>query len=306
VKNRLLCLKWVAALTRKYGVPRGLGRVINLLIPQGRPPGLYDVIFEFDEGLWLNINLNSFLDRRLYVYGYYSNKYVEHSMKKLSKEGNVVLDCGANIGMYSLRMAQSVGSQGKVIAIEPHDVARKRLEANIFLNDFLDRVTVIPCALSGSCGRTIFHYPPASHINQGNASFYRKGDDWQEKEVEVKTIDRIASELNLSRLDVIRCDVQGEEFNVLKGAENSIRSWVPTICIRYSRDVAHAANMEIVELTNYLQGLGYSAFINKREVFAKFLVNLSVGDAELLFIHDPAQLLPDRIGTDDIHALPGR
>lgn len=286
MKRRLSCLEWVSKLTRKYGMPRGLERVINLFIPPSGHPELRDVMVELNEGLRLSVDLNSYLDRRLYLYGYY-NKHVEYLMQRVSKEGDVVLDCGANIGMYSLRMAKSVGSTGRVIAIEPHDPARKRLEANVSLNGFADRVTVIPCALSGKCGKVVFHYPPSSHVNQGNASLYRKSDDWLEKEVEVKTIDGIASELNLSRLDVIRCDVQGEEFNVLKGAENSIRSWRPIICIRYNRKIALAANMEIGELFAYLQGLGYSAFINSRERFVRCSANMSVEDAELLFIHSP-------------------
>jgi methyltransferase, FkbM family len=259
--------------------------MVNWLIPRGGAHSdLYDVIFEFDEELWLNVDLGSFMDRRVYLYGYYS-KYIEYLMQGLLKEGCVAFDCGANIGMYTLKMAKSVGSEGRVISIEPHDIVRKKLEANISFNRLRDRITVIPCALSGSCGTTVFHYPPASDVNQGNASLYRKGDDWLEKEVEVKTIDKIAEELNLLRVDIIRCDVQGEELNLLKGAENVIRLYAPVICLRYDKNVAAAANLKIEELISYLHGLNYLAFINKNENFIRLLDDmLSVVDAELLFI----------------------
>lgn len=284
MKKRLLCLHWLAKLTRKYGVPRGLDRIINWLVPRGgEHSDLYDVIFEFDDKLWLNVDLSSFLDRRLYLYGHY-HKHVEYLMQGISRQGCVVFDCGANIGMYSLKMAKSVGSEGRVIAIEPHDLVRKKLEANIAFNRFHDRITVIPCALSDSCGATIFHYPPADEINQGNASLYRKGDDWLAKELEVKTLDKIAEELKLVRLDIIRCDVQGEELSVLKGAEQVIGLFKPVICIGYDKNVAAAASMKIEELISYLHGLGYEPFINKNEIFVKYFKNSSVDYAEFLFI----------------------
>lgn len=294
MKTRLRLLAWISRLTRTYGVPRGLDRFANWLVPPGVPSDGYDLIFKFDDGLWLSADLNSFLDRRLYLHGYY-RKNMERLLQDVARESCVAFDCGANIGMYSLRLAQSVGAGGKVIAIEPHAVARSRLEANIHLNGFRDRITVLPCALSAACGTTTFHYPPPTHANQGNASLYRKGDDWLAQEVEVKTIDRIAEELGLSRVDIIRCDVQGEELNALKGGERVIRLFKPIVSLRYNENVASAAGLKIEELIQYLRGFGYMTFIGYRDSFVSCSdAALSVADAELLFIQRSNRLAIDR------------
>lgn len=274
----------VAELTRKYGVPRGFERLMNLLAPLGSLAGQQEVTFELDEGLRISADLDSHVDRRLYWHGYY-NKHVECHLAKMAKEGNVVFDCGANVGMYSLRLARSVGSSGRVVAIEPHDLVRGRLEANIRLNGFQGRITVMSCALAGSRGKTVFHYPPAGAANQGNASLYRKGFDWQEKEVEVRTLDDIAEELNLSRLDIIRCDAQGAELSALRGGERTLRLFRPVISIRYNRETAATAGIKLGDVSDYMRGLGYAAFINRRGEFVRYTESMPVTDGEFLFRH---------------------
>lgn len=285
-KNILQNLGWMASLTRKYGVPRGFDRVIDRLVPPGSRLGSQDVTFGLDDGLRVKADLDSYLDRRLYWHGYYSNKYIEQFVEDVAREGNVAIDCGANIGIYALRLSRSVGSAGKVIAIEPHDPVRRRLEANVLLNGFQDRVAVMSCALSGNRGKTVFHYPPPGDANQGNASLYGKGSDWLEKEVETRTLDDIADEHDLSRLDIIRCDVQGAEFDALRGGKKMIRMHKPIISIRCNQELLSAANMKISELVAYLHGLGYEAYIHVRKKLVRYAESMPLKDAEFLFLYD--------------------
>src|SRR5207302_584448 len=66
--------------------------------------------------------------------------------------GDVFVDVGGNLGMFTIFGAKIVGANGKVIAFEPETVAFRRLQANVELNQ-LQNVTALQLALSSSCGR---------------------------------------------------------------------------------------------------------------------------------------------------------
>ena len=75
--------------------------------------------------------------------------------KKLLAPGDVFVDGGANIGLFTLAAAAQVGQTGKVIAFEPAREVRLRLIQNVALNRLL-QVEVVPFALSSAPGEATF------------------------------------------------------------------------------------------------------------------------------------------------------
>ena len=67
------------------------------------------------------------------------------------KPGDIIVDVGANIGVFSVIASKLVGSRGRVVAIEPNSETVKRLERNVALNR-LNNVTVYHAAVTGILG----------------------------------------------------------------------------------------------------------------------------------------------------------
>lgn len=116
---------------------------------------------------------------------------------------NMAVDCGAHRGVVTRRLAQYFK---RVVAIEPSDLA-----------DLIDCATVIKAALgevAGQCGMRDGKY------NTGQRHVV-EGDD-----VEVITLDSMNIEP-----DFIKIDVEGREWHVLKGGEDTIRRCQPVIML---------------------------------------------------------------------------
>ena len=71
------------------------------------------------------------------------------------RPGDVFVDVGANVGLYSIYAAKKKNLQ--VIAFEPSVFNLELLARNLFLNDLQDHVTIAPFALSDGLGTSVMH-----------------------------------------------------------------------------------------------------------------------------------------------------
>ncbi|MEW6748389.1 MAG: FkbM family methyltransferase [Candidatus Micrarchaeota archaeon] len=138
------------------------------------------------------------------------------------REGDVVIDCGAYIGVFTLYAAKLVGERGKVIAYEPDPLNYERLKRNVEMNG-LKNVALLNKATWSSRGSMKFD-------NKGlgtSTLFVDKKDspiipDAKEAkdviEVPIVTIDEEAEELGLGHVDFIKMDIEGAEIETVKGA----------------------------------------------------------------------------------------
>ena len=105
--------------------------------------------------------------------------------------------------------AKMVGSNGRVIAIEPSPGRAKILRKNILINR-LKNVTVIEGALWSHPGETEFEF-----YGEGAPGF-KLGDTVNQTKVRTYTIDQITSSLNIDRIDFLKMDIEGSECEALK------------------------------------------------------------------------------------------
>lgn len=131
------------------------------------------------------------------------------------KEGDIVVDCGANIGAFTVKAARIVGKEGKIVAIEPEEHNLSILKKNIKING-LGNYVIIPKGLWSKRSRMKFFLGPAS----GWHSLIWKTDKFMERlftEIEVDTLDNIMRELEIDKVDFIKMDIEGAEIEALKG-----------------------------------------------------------------------------------------
>lgn len=168
-------------------------------------------------------NLNLFFQREASI-----EVGITNNLKSLIKSDFIVYDIGANIGYYTLLFSQIV-INGKVIAFEPDKYNFKYLTKNKKLND-LANVTLIGKGISSDIGESIFY----KDINTGRTSSLEK-DTWhpnatriQKDNVSITTLDEVSNTYGIP--DLIKCDVEGHEVEVLKGAEKML-SYTPILMI---------------------------------------------------------------------------
>jgi FkbM family methyltransferase len=145
------------------------------------------------------------------------------------RPGMHVLDIGANIGYYTMLSASLVGPTGSVIAIEPNPESVKLLEASRQENGF-DNVTVFQVAAGREPGLLVMHgfYSNAmtSAVPESAAAL-----------VTSKTVPAFPVDVLVPRekkIDFVKIDVEGAEYNALLGAKELLERSHPTIVSEFS------------------------------------------------------------------------
>ena len=130
------------------------------------------------------------------------------------KQGQIVIDVGAHIGLYTLQAAREVGPSGTVISVEPDPQSFRILKDNIALNH-LDNVIAVNAALSEIPGEMTFYA-----CTDPSLSGFELQPDARLREVTVvrtATLDELLSACGVSEVDWIKIDVEGAETKVLQG-----------------------------------------------------------------------------------------
>lgn len=180
-------------------------------------------------------------------------------LDKVLKPGMVFVDVGANDGYYTLFAARRIGNTGRVLAFEPSSRERANLERNIARNR-LANVTVLPVALGVECGRADLRLAEGGHSGHNTfGSFANDGVKAERVEtVEMSTLDKVAKELNLDRIDVMKIDVEGAEANVIAGGRRILEAMRPLILLEISDRALRAQGSDAQKLIGLLRSeLGY-------------------------------------------------
>ncbi len=154
-------------------------------------------------------------------------KYEPYETKlilKQIKKGDVVVDVGANIGYYTILLADKVGKNGKVYAFEPDSTNFDILEKNIKTNK-LEKVVVVKAAVGSREGKLKLY---KSGKNYGDHKLY--GDGKAKEEVKIIKLDDFIKE----KVNLIKIDTQGWEPEVIEGAKKIIEKWKPIMFLEYS------------------------------------------------------------------------
>lgn len=182
------------------------------------------------------------------------NKLIRVSLKP----GNVALDVGANIGLQSIRMAQCVGSSGQVYSFEPLNYLQKKFNKNIGLNRF-ENITLFPFALSDQSGEITYSIDE-HNWNQGTFNLNNKNSGGKAQQIIIKIADELTEIQSLSQLDLIKIDVEGFEFQVLKGLKATLKKYLPRIIFEYDHNYWENNGQKIGDCYEFLNSLGYKLY----------------------------------------------
>jgi FkbM family methyltransferase len=143
------------------------------------------------------------------------------------RKGDVVLDCGANVGVFTRRALDEGARLVVAIELAPENV--ECLRRNFADEVRAGRVIVYPKGVWDRDDELAIHtYEPDSG---GNSVALRFQDSREGPRVPLTTIDRIATELRLDRVDFIKMDIEGAERRALAGARETVARWRPRMAI---------------------------------------------------------------------------
>lgn len=181
------------------------------------------------------------------------------------KKGATCIDIGANVGMYSVICSKYAGQNGKVLAFEPSTQTYRALY-NVINGKImsLSNVQLFNMALGDKDANVdlIFSYENNGRIMD---PLTRIGNS--QGNIKMTTLDRIITSLNIERVDFIKIDVEGFEFNVLKGAVNVISKFHPLILMEVDNQWLERYSSSSKNICNFLEQFAYKPFVLKDNRF---------------------------------------
>jgi FkbM family methyltransferase len=237
-----------------------IARVLSALVLFSRKlAGLTPNVVARRRGVTWELNLAEGIDLAIYLLGGFELRTLRR-YETLIREGDVVLDIGANVGAHTLPLARLVGKTGRVYAFEPTRYAYTKQLANIGLNPQLaPRISAQQMMLTSSNAAKL---PPAVYSSWPleAAEDLHAGHHGRLMATEGARpcmLDTFLAEQGVTRVDFIKIDVDGNEGTVLRGAQATLQKFKPQIMIELAPYVYGEAPHEFDDLIESITGMGY-------------------------------------------------
>ena len=192
-------------------------------------------------------------------------------LPRLVPVGATCLDVGANRGAYMVALSLLAGRTGRVVAVEPQ---RGPLRTALALRRMLglDNVEVEQLALSDVEGELQLIVPHRWGLPVYGRSFLadapsldaRDLDEFtsaRRDDIRVTTLDILATERGIGRLDFVKCDIEGAELRMLAGGASTIEEHRPILLLeiedRHLRKYGHVAG----DVVTWLHARDYRAYV---------------------------------------------
>jgi len=178
---------------------------------------------------------------------------VMHLMNRVLRLGDVAVDIGANIGVFTLFMSRLVGDSGQVLAFEPGSNNISKLRENVKLNGMMN---------------VEIHTVPLWSRNEEVVLYLRHDSGMNSLRSDEQALSR--SRLIAHRLDeycatvrprLIKIDVEGAEAEVLLGGKRTLLAPVPYIICELNQGALALFNSTQKDLRELMRSYGYEMFV---------------------------------------------
>ena len=179
------------------------------------------------------------------VHGYWLGIYENEKQQKFIqqvKTGSVVYDIGANVGFYTLLASVLVGGAGRVVAFEPLPANLAYLTKHLALNN-VRNTQVIEAAVSDENGTAMF-----TDITERSSGHF---DLSGKLEVRTVRLDTLCENGEIPLPDVMKIDVEGAEYQVLRGALSILEKHHPLIFLATHGREVHKQSCDLLVQLGY-------------------------------------------------------
>lgn len=189
------------------------------------------------------------LAKKLALYGEFT-PYEVHLLQRLLGHGDLFVDVGANIGLFSLYASRAVGAKGRVLAVEPDPSNASLLRRNLHRNGCTN-VEIFECAATNRSGTTqLFQHS----TNRGNLSLVDLNNTGESIEVTTVRLDHLIDRSPRC----VKIDVEGAEGLVMEGMDRVFREDPPShLLLEFNPTFLRAFGTDPLSLVSALAQRGY-------------------------------------------------
>lgn len=211
-------------------------------------------LFELEKDIKIKLYKDSILSKL--IYNGFEKKERDYVMSMLNI-GDIFVDVGSNIGLFSLSASKKVGETGKVICFEPAPTTFNRLLENININS-LNNLDVRNIGLSDEQGELKFHLYKDGY-DAWNSFAKDENLNYDDAiNVPISTLDHELESIDKSKIKVIKIDVEGWEKFVLLGGREFFINFDPIVMMEFTDTNTFNAGYGIHELYDMMANWGYS------------------------------------------------
>ncbi len=210
-------------------------------------------------GSHLRVNKADSVNCFLYYYKVWEPAITAFVQSEL-KPGDLFVDVGANIGYYTILAAGLVGATGRVVAYEPSPSVFGRLARNVAANGAGGTVTLCPIAISDRAETVNLYLGPPENV--GHTSTVPSSHHHFEAQVEALPLSQALAKSELSKLKVIKIDVEGTEHKVVAGMADLLPRLPPeaSILLEVSNDYLARSNISAAQVLEPVVHAGFRLF----------------------------------------------
>lgn len=225
-------------------------------------------------------------------------------MGRLLHPGDVILDIGGNVGVVSLLLLHDNPDIGEIYSFEPLPVTFEKMKKNLSLNGNPEKIHPVNIGMSNEIGSFDFYLPgadEAASMQPNMDAYYMResvdgiytGRKKMEKIVcQVSTLDDFTIQHRVSKVDFIKIDVEGNEYDVLLGGANVLSRYKPIVYVEMLRKHAARFGYHPNDTIAYMTSLGYGCFVLRDEKLVQFdFMDDNTRETNFFFIHKDKEIL---------------
>ena len=212
-----------------------------------------------ETGAILRLYGDDYLCRDMFVYRFEANE--RDFVISYLAAGDIFVDVGANVGLFTLLGASLVGAAGKVYAFEPTALTYARLCDTVKRNR-LSNVECIKLALSDQDETRLMTVSVEGFAAWNSLAQPGVSSQCVAEQVKCYPWDRFAAQhALLGKVALMKIDIEGWEYTMLQGAQATLqRADAPDLLVEFAEVNAKAAGTTCVALYNLLLTLGYELY----------------------------------------------
>ncbi|MCK4792772.1 MAG: FkbM family methyltransferase [Desulfobacteraceae bacterium] len=180
--------------------------------------------------------------------------------RKCLKEGMVVVDVGANVGIYTLIAASNVGNNGRVYSFEPTPRIFGILENNVNMTIYKTRVILFQKAVTDLNGAMV-KLAVSMSCSRNNSLYFDEEDGDRFEFVDVESVTLDSTLVSEKSIDIVKIDAEGAEPKILAGMRRIIKQ-NPQILVFLEFAPTHfkKSGVALLDFVNQISEYGFKTY----------------------------------------------
>ncbi len=236
--------------------PGYLHQVVDRYSPHLSAPNLVRRVYQNKK---IACNLSDHVQSRIYFFGAYE-PIEAFLFTSLIKPDSHIVDAGANIGFYSLVSESFLGQQGMIYAFEPVPHNYNQLLKNIELSQS-SNIKVFKKGLWNKTEVLEFSLDAEMENNAGSFTLGNVQNAREKVKCEVTTLDSLVQEKQISKVDLIKMDIEGAELMAIEGAQQTIDQFRPSVLMEINQGACQRMNYSSSKIDKIFLQKGYKIFL---------------------------------------------